>query len=127
MANRTIELQANLIIAMRAVAETTRALWEENLELIAGAQADLTMGPHRVAEALRRLDIAVENARAIAATGNEEPRDTTDIEASLAADYVKLARQYRNDLKHPPSDESRQRKIAMIDAALAKSDRNPPL
>jgi hypothetical protein len=50
--------------------------------------------------------------------------DEGEANAHLVAalpDLLALAYQYRNDLRHPPSDDSRDRRIAAIDAAIAKA------
>lgn len=39
---------------------------------------------------------------------------------ALNAELFALARQYRSDLKFPPADDSRERRIAAIDTVLAR-------
>jgi hypothetical protein len=40
---------------------------------------------------------------------------------SVVPELVALARQYHSDLLHPPAPDSRERRIAAIDAMLAKA------
>ncbi len=40
------------------------------------------------------------------------------------AELVALLHQYRSDMKHPPAPDSRERRVAMIDAAIAKFGRD---
>ena len=42
------------------------------------------------------------------------------LEAAGHADLLAIARQYRDDLRHPPSADSITRRLAAIDAVLAK-------
>lgn len=41
-----------------------------------------------------------------------------------AADLVTILHQYRSDMMHPPAPDSRERRVAMIDAAIAKFGRD---
>ena len=47
---------------------------------------------------------------------DEEP----DAATILIRDLYQLVHQYRNDLLYPPAADSRERRIAAIDAALAR-------
>ena len=49
----------------------------------------------------------------------EKQRRATLIAA--APDLLSLALQYRDDLRRPPSPDSRERRLAAIDAAIAKA------
>lgn len=40
---------------------------------------------------------------------------------AAAPELLALAAQFRDDMRHPPSEESRERRLAMIDAAIAKA------
>lgn len=40
---------------------------------------------------------------------------------SAAPDLLALAYQYADDLRYPPADDSRERRLAAIDAAIAKA------
>lgn len=42
-----------------------------------------------------------------------------------APELLKLAAQYRDDLHHPPSPDSKQRRLAAIEAVIAKAEGRP--
>lgn len=44
--------------------------------------------------------------------------------AQPAADLVAILHQYRSDMLRPPAPDSRERRVAMIDAAIAKFGRD---
>lgn len=44
---------------------------------------------------------------------------------AAAPDLLQLAFQYRDDLRHPPSPDSRERRLAGIEAVLSKAERQP--
>ena len=62
------------------------------------------------------------NAAAIVALHNAYPdlRAMIDAQAATIADLLALALQYRNDLRYPPTADSITRRLAAIDAVLAK-------
>ncbi|RVG88709.1 hypothetical protein [Sinorhizobium meliloti] len=41
---------------------------------------------------------------------------------AAAPDLLQLAFQYRDDLRHPPSPDSRERRLAAIEAVLSKAE-----
>ena len=51
-------------------------------------------------------DEAMANARLIAA----------------APDLLELARQYLNDMRHPPAPDSRERRVSLIEKVIAKAE-----
>lgn len=42
-----------------------------------------------------------------------------------APELLKLAAQYRDDLHHPPSPDSKQRRLAAIEAVISKAEGRP--
>ena len=126
MANRTVELQANVIAALWQVEESQRLIWGENAKLIAGALMDLSMGPVGILQAIKRLEIASETAQAMAANKKEIVEQQDAVLVATAENLLTLAHQYKNDLLHPPSADSRERRLAAIDAVISRCARNPP-
>jgi len=91
--------------------------YANELREIAGMLAQQPDGPVRWKQ--YRLTAVADYLSSLHAT--PQPTETKRIVASLLDELILLAHQYRNDLIYPLADDSRERRIAAIDAVLAKT------
>jgi hypothetical protein len=51
----------------------------------------------------------------------DDLRDVIDAEPASTSELIAALHQYRDDMRYPPAADSRERRIAMIDALIAKA------